>query len=77
MRKDEGTAEGSRTKIDVTCTDDSDVEWFIRVVCVLPGATSAGKRVGCGDTPIGELVGDVKHLGYEVSHLEGIWSKAA
>ena len=29
------------------------------------------------DTPIGELVGDVEHLGYEISHFEGIWSNAA
>ena len=28
------------------------------------------------DTPVGELVGDIKHLGYEASHFEGIFSKA-
>ena len=88
MRKGEGKAEGGRTKIDVACTDECDIKWFTRVVCVLPGAVLGRRRVGyrtgiqkmsrkTGDTPIGELVGDIKHLGYGVSHFEGIWSKSA
>lgn len=38
MRKDQRIAQGGRAKVDVTRTDDCNVEWHARVVCVLPRA---------------------------------------